>query len=92
MNFGAGIGAGFAIGIGTGMLAGRKKAGDDLRKYIETNNVTIKDGHGESMLIDDFISQALGAHAAGDNKVQIAIGIVLGLLALLGLLFFFMRS
>ena len=91
MNFGAGIGAGFAIGIGTGMIAGRKKAGDDLRKYIDTNNVTIRDGRGESMLIDDFLSQALGAHAGGDKKIQVIICVLLGILALLGLVFFLMR-
>ncbi|UCE18591.1 MAG: hypothetical protein JSV84_17350 [Gemmatimonadota bacterium] len=93
MNFGAGIGAGFAVGIATSMVAGRRRAGDDLRKYIETNNITIRDGHGESMLIGDFLSQALGAHAGGDNKIQIAIGILLGILALFGfLVFFLMRS
>ena len=92
MNFGAGIGAGFAVGIGTGMIAGRKKAGDDLRNYIEKNNITIKDGHGESMLIDDFLSQALGAHAGGEKKILLLIGILLGILAFFGLAFFLMRG
>jgi hypothetical protein len=91
MNIGAGIGAGFAIGLGAGMVAGRKKAGDDLRNYIETTNITIRDGSGESMPVDDFLSQALGAHAGGNKKIQVIICILLGILALLGLVFFLMR-
>ncbi|UCE17572.1 MAG: hypothetical protein JSV84_11875 [Gemmatimonadota bacterium] len=92
MFSGAGIGAGFAIGIAAGMVAGRKKAGDDLRKFTETNNITIRDGHGEWMLIDDFLTQALGAHAGGDKKIQVIICVLLGILALLGVVFFIMRS
>jgi hypothetical protein len=84
---GPGIGAGFALGVGAGMAAGKKKAADDIRKYMDAHNVTIRDDHGESMVTDDFLHQALGAHAVSVKTVPLVMGVLLGILGLLGLFF-----
>jgi hypothetical protein len=86
-GMGPGIGAGFAIGIGAGMAAGKRKAADDIRKYMDSHNVTIRDDHGETMLTDDFLHQALGTHAVNVKTVPVVIGVLLSILGLLGLIF-----
>lgn len=90
-GIGPGIGVGFAVGMGAGMAVGKKKAADDFRRYMDTHNVTIRDGHGEMMLTDDFLHQAFGTGAGKDNKVQVVIGIALGILGILSLVFFLLR-
>ena len=90
-GIGPGIGVGFAVGLGAGMVVGRKKAADDFRRYMETHNVTIRDGQGEMMVTDDFLHQALGTGAGKNDKVHVVIGIALGILGILGLVFFLLR-
>jgi hypothetical protein len=88
MNFAAGIGAGIAAGMAIGLAAGRKKTGDDLRKYIERNNFTIQNGYGEVISTDRFVAEALNTTLEKNRKIILAISFVLGLLILMGIVTF----
>ena len=90
-GIGPGIGIGIAVGFGAGIAAGKKKAADELRRYMESHTVTIRDDQGEQMLMDDFLQQALGTGVGMNNKVYMVAGILLGILGLLVLAFFLMR-
>ena len=83
MSFASGIGAGIAIGIATGIAAGRKNARDALRKYIRINNLTIQDGSGEMVSIEDFLDKALVSEYE-KNRALIFLGIGLLVLLLIG--------
>jgi hypothetical protein len=88
MNFAAGIGAGIAAGIAIGLAAGRKKAGDDLQKYIERNRIAIQNGYGEVISTDQFVTEALNTTLEKNRKIILAISFVLGLLILMGIVTF----
>ena len=88
MSFAVGIGAGIAAGMAIGLAAGRKKAGDDLQKYIERNNFTIQNGYGEVISTDRFLGEALNTTLEKNQKIVVAISLVLGLLVLIGIVTF----
>ncbi len=59
MSFAVGIGAGIAAGMAIGIAAGRKKAADDLQKYIESSQIAIQNGYGETISTEAFVGEAL---------------------------------
>ena len=91
MNYVIGLGAGLAAGMEAGMSAGRKKAAADLRNYMEMNTVTIRDARGEPILTEEFLHAPLGASAGGGNRAPFVAAVFLGILGVLGLVFFLLR-
>ena len=88
-----GIGAGIAAGMAIGIAAGRKKAADDLQKYIESSQITIQNGYGETLSVEAFVGEALKTGSEKNQKVILVIVLILGLLFLLGIAaFFFLAS
>ena len=87
-----GFGAGMGSGIGAGIAAGRKKARAEIIEHFAINNFKVVDDRNIAIpveaLLDEIIDppQAVAAHRG------LIVGILIGLIALVGLLlFFFLR-
>jgi len=93
MSFAVGIGAGIAAGMAIGIATGRKKAADDLQKYIEGSQITIQNGYGETVSTEAFVNEALRTSSEKNQKIILVIVLILGLFFLLGIAaFFFLAS
>ena len=59
-NMATGIPIGLAIGIGAGIASGKKQARETIEKNIRnllvTHTMDIRDGNGQSLTVDQFIS------------------------------------
>ena len=69
--------------------AGRKKAADDLQKYIESSQITIQNGYGETVSTEAFVGEALKTGSEKNQKIILVLILILGLLFLLGIAVFF---
>ena len=76
--------------IAMGVAAGRKTATDAIRTYVQTNQVTIQRA-GSLVSVDDFLSAALEAEAAGKKKAIVITILVLGAVLLLGIVLYRMQ-
>lgn len=92
MSFAAGIGAGLAVGLGAGIAAGRKRAGDDLRKYIDSRQIIIQTMQGQTISTEEFLTQALQTDLENNKRVWMMATIGLGVLFLVGILAFWIVS
>lgn len=87
MSFGAGMGAGMGAGIGAGIAigvsSGQKKAVEQIRDYIETNQLAIHDRMGKPVPVEQVLESAC---ATCSNKSAqtgwVVAGVLFGLLAL----------
>lgn len=81
-----GIPIGLAAGIGAGMGIGLQKARKDLRTYAQQNAITIQDQTGQTISIDQFLNDALGAENLRSKTlltVLLGIGIALFLIGVI---------
>lgn len=96
MDFGGGFATGIAVGIGSGMAMGasngRQQAKNEMRKYIEQNNITIQDRFGKPVKVDDLMD-AVCDNAAACNSCSrnwLVLTVVLGIALAAGVLAFFL--
>lgn len=89
MSFGAGMGAGMGAGIGAGIAigisSGRKRACDDLREYLETKGLTIRDRQGheidaETILADMGQDKTCSTRKSNSTQLMLALGLAVAVL------------
>ncbi len=73
------------MGMGGGTIAGRKKALEDLREYARVRHITIHDGEGQPVSMDQFLEQAVTTHLDRNQKALLLVCVLIGLLLLLSL-------
>ncbi len=89
MSFSAAIGAGFAIGIGAGVAAGRKQTMKALSEYATNNQLSIQGSDGQNLTIDKLLERAIKADEPRRKKIRQVLTIVFSITFLLGILFYF---
>jgi len=91
-GMGAGFGAGFAVGIAVGAASGRKRTGEDLRKYIERQQIIIQTGQGHTLSTEEFLSDALRTDTDQNKRMLLFVSIGLGVFLLAGIVAFLIVS
>jgi hypothetical protein len=85
MSFGAGMGAGMGCGVGAGLAmgvsAGRRRACEEVREYVQTHGLTIHDATGNNVELDTLLANALTDTASASQRGRF----LLAMLVLLGL-------
>ncbi len=91
-----GIPIGFGAGFATGIASGQKKALDKVEKNIRyftlTHRITIQNERGQSVSVEEFITEVVRRHEEKSRRVIIVKLVIAGLLLLLGIAMFLFLS
>jgi len=85
---GAGIGCGIACGIAAGRTQARKELAKRLEELESTGRIRITDAGGQPIAVDGLLDDALPDSGLARPRVMAAVGIVLGVLMLAGVVTF----